>query len=495
MDGVFPVLTPYAKKPLNLYSRNPIEEQRNIHLNYSRSASTSNSWHTCSPPVKSNTPQRVPRKPVVHNPVLKGPSHELPLKKWKSPPSPKHYNKNYAAADTVHPNRMRTYSQVTPIKSNILVHSTSPAILSNSERRIRTRRHSQGSHIISSYAPKNMPFTAENNENDDDQSTTIRSSSSSSNSSSSNGSSKLTITATSVGSNSQSTTTFNTSSGKSTLSSISSSGSNKSTTTFWYPRTESQTEPLQPLKRGLSKKLRGLLQPHRTQIEDSTAKEQHAKDSQASLQRCQSPTLSYSDNPLSVLTHYNMQTNECQVDFSHVDNYASTVQQRGPLLTPTLLSQKFLVRPYRQDLFRLRALFIWVIQNIRPTYHQRRHDLLLLQLQEMHIQQQETIPIAPSKSSNLRHRLSRMALTEDATEAPSQKLDAMHLLEKEATLLLAETTSSSDFMEETADDVLEKRSCKSAFSMAHLFVTMALAAGFEEAQVIYGYLKGVLFVR
>jgi hypothetical protein len=477
MDGAFPMSTPYVKKPFNIYSRS-VEDQ--ITLNYSSSSSTPSSRHTCSPPSKPNTPQRVPRKPVVNNPMLIGSPYELPLKQLKSPqprPSTKQYKKNYAAADTVHPNRMRTYSQVTPIKSNILTPS-SPAILSNSEKHIRTRRHSQGSHIISNHVPKILPLSIANNENDDDQSTTTSGSSSSS-------SNKSIATS---------------SCNKSTASSI---DSNKSaTTTFWYPRTESQTEPLQPLKRGLSKKLRGLLQPHRAQIEDGATKEQHIKDCQASLQRCQSPIPSNNDNnPFHVLTQQDSQTNNyqvdfSQVDFSQVDNYASTVQQRGPLLTPTLLSQKFLVRPYRRDLFRLRALFLWVIQNIRPAYHQRRHDLLLLQLQEMQQQQQDVVvPMTPSKSSQLRHRLSRMALTDDIVEAPTQKLDAMNLLEEEATCLLAETMVSSDYMEESADDVLEKRSCKSAFGMAHLFVTMALAAGFEEVQVIYGYLKGVLLVR
>jgi hypothetical protein len=424
MDGVFPC------------------HKKSLHY----SCSTPSSRLVHSPPLKPNTPQRVPRKPVVHNPMLKGSPHELPLKR-----SPRPFNKNYAAADTIHPNRVRTCSQVTPIRTP----STSPAILSKTEKRIQTRRHSQGSHITQ-------------NENDDDRS-------SSNSSTKSNTASSKSTTAT-----------------RSTASSISSSGSNKSTTTFWYPRTESQTEPLQPLKRGLSKKLRGLLQPHRTQIEEGATKEQHIQDCQTSLQRCQSPSLSNNDNPFRILAHQNTQSNQYhQVDFSQVDNYASTVQQRGPLLTPTLLSQKFLVRPYRRDLFRLRALFIWVVQNIRPTYHQRRHDLLLLQMQEM----QEVVPMTPSKSSQLRHRLSRMALADDVVEAPSQKLDAMHLLEEEATCLLAETMVSSNYMEESADEVLEKRVCKSAFGMAHLFVAMALAAGFEEARVIYGYLKGVLLVR
>lgn len=195
-----------------------------------------------------------------------------------------------------------------------------------------------------------------------------------------------------------------------------------------------------------------------------------------------------------------------EADFAQIDSYASTVQQRGPLLTPVILSQKFLVRPYRKELLRLRVLFIWIVQNIRPEYHQRRNDLLLLQKQQNQQQQQQqlqqqqqvlaTQPMTPSRSSNIRQRLSRIGNPDDnsSTKNPNeitvQKLDAMSLLEEEAASILSETMISSDYMEESAEEVLEKRSCISSFGMAHLFVAMALAAGFEDARVVYGYLKG-----
>jgi hypothetical protein len=151
-------------------------------------------------------------------------------------------------------------------------------------------------------------------------------------------------------------------------------------------------------------------------------------------------------------------------------------------------------------------LFIWIVQNIRPEYHQRRNDLLLLQKQQNQLQQQQqqqqqqqalvTQPMTPSRSSNIRQRLSRIGNSDDISsnknpnEMTVQKLDAMNLLEEEAVSLLSETMISSDYMEESAEKVLEKRSCKSSFGMAHLFVAMALAAGFEDARVVYGYLKG-----
>lgn len=149
-------------------------------------------------------------------------------------------------------------------------------------------------------------------------------------------------------------------------------------------------------------------------------------------------------------------------------------------------------------MFRLRALFIWLTQNIRPDYHQKRNDLVLLHkqsqlLQQQLLQQQQSqVIMTPSKSSNIRQRLSRIAHSddtnhEDTVEFTAQKLDAMELLQEESTLLLE---SANDFINESGDEVLETRTCKSAFGMAHLFVTMALAAGFEEAKVIHGYLKG-----
>ncbi|KAI9251274.1 hypothetical protein EDC94DRAFT_289493 [Helicostylum pulchrum] len=134
-----------------------------------------------------------------------------------------------------------------------------------------------------------------------------------------------------------------------------------------------------------------------------------------------------------------------------------TVQQRGPLLTPTLLSQKFLVRPYKRDLFRLRALFIWIVHNIRPDYHQKRNDLVLLQKQLL--MQPPAAVFVPSKSSHLKQRLSRIALsddhhTSDDSSTTALKLDAMDLLQEESKLLLE---AANDHIRETADDVLETR--------------------------------------
>lgn len=171
-------------------------------------------------------------------------------------------------------------------------------------------------------------------------------------------------------------------------------------------------------------------------------------------------------------------------DFIQIDTYASTVQQRGPLLTPAILSQKFLVRPYRKELFRLRALFIWIIQNIRPEYHQKRNDLLLLQKQQAYLMQRYQQRQC-EKASLLKQKLGRIAhASEEENDVPLiDRLDAMSLLQEEAMLLSAHVN-------ESPEKVLEKRICKSAFGIAHLFVDMAISAGFKEAKVVYGYLKG-----
>ncbi|KAI9269817.1 hypothetical protein BY458DRAFT_184750 [Sporodiniella umbellata] len=56
-------------------------------------------------------------------------------------------------------------------------------------------------------------------------------------------------------------------------------------TSFWYPRTGKENEPL---KRNIGKKLRGLLQPQRAQLEEAS-RWQHEADSKISLCRSQTP--------------------------------------------------------------------------------------------------------------------------------------------------------------------------------------------------------------
>jgi hypothetical protein len=156
-----------------------------------------------------------------------------------------------------------------------------------------------------------------------------------------------------------------------------------------------------------------------------------------------------------------------------------------------LLSQKFLTRPYhRNDLFKLRVLFVWLIQNIRPEYHQnRQHDLRLLKMKEQ--QQQKPVLPTPSKSSNLRQRLGLDSSIPDIQYQQQQQqqfidqinLNSINLLQEESHII------TSILEEEDAADVLESRSCRSAVGMANLFYEMAIAAGIQDCRVVYGHLK------
>ncbi|KAI8365539.1 hypothetical protein BD560DRAFT_401828 [Blakeslea trispora] len=467
MSGTFtqnPITFDHPKRSRLTLDNHSINRQSSIFMRHSQSSNTSCSRSTdLSPPLipfhPSSTPvqPRIHRKPVASNPVYTL-YQEKPTKQiTSSPPSvnpnlskmialeqaliqlPPSVDSQYVQdiTDTREPDPSMLYSKMAPAVS-----------IDNS---IRSRRHSCSATYNISYITNLKQVLS-----DDSQSIT---------------SSKE-----------------DTLSNSSTLSTPNS----KRTTNFWYPRTESQTEPLEPLKRGLSKKLRGLLQPHRTQLEERGSKEQYHQDFLSSLERCQTPNSAYDDSPFEVLNQLQEVSEPIQLDESElaqIDSYASTVQQRGPLLTPAILSQKFLTRPYKRDLFKLRALFIWVTQNIRPEYHQKRNDLILLQKQKDMMASQP--PMTPHRTSNFRQRFSKMTQYDvDAPPVDEIKLDAMYILEEEAKMLTVAAQSLSKYMGESAEQVLQQRSCKSAFGMAHLFVQMVLAAGFNDAQVVYGYLKG-----
>lgn len=256
MDGAFPrysTSTPFSKE---LAYHGNYHFDPNIMMKYSSSCSSSSGGSTTSSrqsysPPTSSTPQRVPRKPVSNNPaVLKSSPHNY--NEWKTsspkpPPPPllstpqqqrtttlhSPHNK-YHAADTVHPNRMRTYSQVTPLNKPVKT-IPSPSVESNY---VRTRRHSQGSSLVNTTNKKQVVEIKESK-----------------------------------------------------------------TTTFWYPRStdSKEFESLEPLKRGLSKKIRGLLQPHRTQIEQGASNEQHVRDCQESLKKSRTPNMNHEQNPFRVL--------------------------------------------------------------------------------------------------------------------------------------------------------------------------------------------------
>ncbi|KAI9472238.1 MAG: hypothetical protein EXX96DRAFT_622413 [Benjaminiella poitrasii] len=517
--------SPFVQK-YNCYGRNSIEEE-DIHQRSSSTSSSSNYSSSSHSSGSVLSTKRVPRKPVMNNPLLLGTREHLKQQQWKvaTSSSPSHQRKQRQPAVIVYTNKQpyltttkhydnmatkqnsnfhlvpsashNTKSQVgctdqrhhskVPQKSysaitTIAPQNHSPAILSNSEKKLRkTRRHSQGSFAAqpSSYINRDAVLAHPiNNENK----TLLLPAANPVHRSNSDGSSRHCKDQT-------------------------------KSPNFWYPRAESQTseQRLEPLKRGLSKKLRELLQPQRTLIQEGASKEHYVEAFQESLKRCQSPILEEEDNnPFNNLSCAKNVVSERKsgttaitqlrkIDFSQIDSYASTVQQRGPLLTPAILSQKFLARPYRKELFRLRAIFIWLLQNIRPEYHQKRYDLLLAHKQQQilvssanhasaqnplkqKLIQRMTNPYHPFKETGLSSSV-------DVNATHQSTLDAMDSLEEEALVSLMSKSTISSSLEETSEEVLEKRSCKSAFGMARLFVEMAKAAGFEDAHVIYGYLK------
>ncbi|RUP40437.1 hypothetical protein BC936DRAFT_138324 [Jimgerdemannia flammicorona] len=117
-----------------------------------------------------------------------------------------------------------------------------------------------------------------------------------------------------------------------------------------------------------------------------------------------------------------------EADFRQIDAYARNVKQRGPYLTPDVLVKKFLVRPYRHDLHKVRAIFAWIVDNIgvgRPL---------------------------------------------EAGSAAAAEPEGEWV--------------------ETAEAVLQRRWCRSGVGVARLFCEMAVAAGVEDTRVVYGFLRG-----
>lgn len=109
------------------------------------------------------------------------------------------------------------------------------------------------------------------------------------------------------------------------------------------------------------------------------------------------------------------------------------------MLTPEVLSIKFLTRPYRRNIHKARAIFSWLVQNIG---------------------------IGAPLEEHLQQRRSSV----DESMDPTQDTDWV----------------------ETAEVVLAKRWCRTSVGMARLFCELAIAAGLEETRMIYGYLRGII---
>ncbi|KAI8601265.1 hypothetical protein EDD21DRAFT_429606 [Dissophora ornata] len=172
--------------------------------------------------------------------------------------------------------------------------------------------------------------------------------------------------------------------------------------------------------------------------------------------------------------------------FVQVDKVARNVNQRGPHMTPQLLSQKYLTRPYsKSPLSKLRVLFVWVSENIRleggPTRDVSggRYKLgpagdHMAALSAMANGDCNTDNVAAGESPNLR--------------SPPPASVFMTGVEEYARSFLQEDTP------ELAKDVLANRICKTGEGFANLFAEMALAAGIEDVGVVKGYIKGPMDV-
>lgn len=126
-------------------------------------------------------------------------------------------------------------------------------------------------------------------------------------------------------------------------------------------------------------------------------------------------------------------------DFEQIDAYAANVKQRGPMLTTQVLAQKFLARPYKRDLYKIRSIFVWIMQNI--SLGSDSNNLMKIRKAMMMRRQQQ------------------------------QQADQVQ-------------------REETAESVLSSRSCQTPLGLARLFCEMASFAGIQEATIVYGYLRG-----
>ncbi|KAF9109980.1 cytokinesis protein 3 [Mortierella sp. AM989] len=178
----------------------------------------------------------------------------------------------------------------------------------------------------------------------------------------------------------------------------------------------------------------------------------------------------------------------CALDFGpnafvQVDKVARNVNQRGPHMTPQLLSQKYLTRPYsKSPLSKLRVLFVWVSENIRleggPTRDVSGGRYKL------------------GPGGEYMEGLAVLANGNAAEQSPSLRPGAT--VPPPAVFMAGVEEYVRGFIQEDtpelAQDVLTTRTCKTGEGFANLFAEMALAAGIEDVGVVKGYIKGPMDV-
>lgn len=172
--------------------------------------------------------------------------------------------------------------------------------------------------------------------------------------------------------------------------------------------------------------------------------------------------------------------------FAQVDKVARNINQRGSHMTPQLLSQKYLTRPYsKSPLYKLRVLFVWVSENIRLEGGPMRDvsgGRYKLGPAGDHL---AAVAAAQAKGG-----------TASAVNSPSSR--PASLVPPAAVFMTGIEEYSRGFLQEDtpelAQDVLTSRTCKTGEGFANLFAEMALAAGIEDVGVVKGYIRGPMDV-
>ncbi|KAF9924790.1 cytokinesis protein 3, partial [Mortierella alpina] len=169
--------------------------------------------------------------------------------------------------------------------------------------------------------------------------------------------------------------------------------------------------------------------------------------------------------------------------FVQVDKVARNVNQRGPHMTPQLLSQKYLTRPYsKAPLSKLRVLFVWVSENIRLEGGTTR-DVSGGRYKLGPAGEHASMSLTAGASSNGNES---PTIRSGACTPPASVF--MAGVEEYAHGFLQEGTP------ELAQEVLTSRTSKTGEGFANLFAEMALAAGIEDVGVVKGYVKGPMDV-
>ncbi|KAG0002238.1 cytokinesis protein 3 [Entomortierella chlamydospora] len=170
--------------------------------------------------------------------------------------------------------------------------------------------------------------------------------------------------------------------------------------------------------------------------------------------------------------------------FVQIDKVARNVNQRGPHITPQLLSQKYLTRPYsKSPISKLRVLFIWVSENIRLEGGPTR---------DVSGGRYKLGPAGEHMAT-----LAGLANGGRSAAGESSSLRSAALAPPPAVFMAGVEEYAGDFLQDTpelAQDVLTSRTSKTGEGFANLFAEMALAAGIENVGVVKGYVKGPMDV-